>query len=65
MKELNALMTLCEQRNYNFFIQYYDGEFNVSIDDNKVQIDKEIASVGGYDRMPDAITEVLKQVDRL
>lgn len=50
--------------NYNFFIQSWDGEFNVSIDDNNVHVEKEIASVGGYDQLKDALTEILKAIDK-
>lgn len=64
MKELDRLIEVCNTMNYNFFIQYWDGEFNVSVDDNNVLIDKEIASAGGYDNLKQPIIEILKRIDK-
>jgi len=63
MKELNKLIKVCKEFNYDFHIQFYDNEFNVSVQDNNVSIDKDIADVGGYDELKDALTQVLKMID--
>lgn len=64
MEQLNRLIELCNEKNYNFFIHYYDDEFAVSVQDNNVQIDKDIASTGGHYILKDAVIEVLKATDR-
>ena len=64
MKEINRLTKVCKIMNYNFYIQFWDGEFNVSIDDNNVQIDKEIACIGGCSELKSAIIQILKRIDK-
>lgn len=64
MKELNKLIEVCNTMNYNFFIQFYDGEFNVSVDDNNVQIDPEIASVGGRETLKEALIIILVKIKK-
>jgi len=59
---MKQLIKICKESNYNFFVQYWDGEFSISIDDNNVTIEKEIASLGGYDSLDEAIKWVLKQI---
>ena len=60
MKELNQLIKKCDELNYNFNIQYYDGKFNIYIDNNNHQIETEVRSIGGYDNLKDALTEINK-----
>ncbi len=63
MGKIKKLIKICNERNYNFNIQYYDGDVNIYIEANYHQIDKEVTSTGGHETLDDALNNILKQLN--
>lgn len=61
-EKLKKLIKVCNELNYNFNMQYFDGEFNIYVSDNNVLIENAVATIGGYDSLDDALTQILKMI---
>lgn len=64
MKQIEKLIKICDERNYNFNIQYYDGGVNIYISDNGHQIDTDVTSTGGNETLKEALNNILKQLEQ-
>jgi hypothetical protein len=60
--QLKTLEQVCVDKNYNFLIQYWDGDWNIYVSDNGLQIETEVASIGGYESLSDLLTHILKMI---
>lgn len=63
-KLIQKLIKICDERNYNFNIQYYDGDVNIYVSDNGHQIEKDVTSTGGNETLKDALDNILNQLGK-
>ena len=61
---IEKLINICDKRNYNFNIQYYDGDVNIYISHNDHQIDTDITSTGGNETLRIALENILNQLGK-
>ena len=62
---LHALKECCDDLNYNFRIDYWDGDIAITVTDNTETnhgTELEVAEVRGYQIMEDALVEILELI---
>lgn len=60
---INKLIKKCDNSNYNFNIQYWDGDVNIYISNNAHQIDSDVTSTGGNESLELALENIFKQLN--